>query len=51
MIFREKLSSTNTLGLRVEAIKLAEEPPQNKFQRVKMRSDVRLFHVELWLPP
>eukprot|EP00730_Choanoeca_flexa_P015627 TRINITY_DN7218_c0_g1_i3.p1 TRINITY_DN7218_c0_g1~~TRINITY_DN7218_c0_g1_i3.p1 ORF type:complete len:417 (+),score=88.78 TRINITY_DN7218_c0_g1_i3:218-1468(+) len=40
MMFREKLSSTNTLGLRVEAIKLADEAPRNKFQRVKMRSDV-----------
>eukprot|EP00056_Hartaetosiga_gracilis_P008490 m.121482 g.121482 ORF g.121482 m.121482 type:complete len:461 (+) comp12921_c7_seq22:40-1422(+) len=35
MIFRERLSSTNTLGLRVEAIKRFEEDPQMGFQRVR----------------
>ncbi|EDQ91117.1 uncharacterized protein MONBRDRAFT_24063 [Monosiga brevicollis MX1] len=50
MMFRERLSSTNTLGLRVEAVKKAHEPPRNDFQRVKLRSEV--FRViESFFPP
>jgi len=41
MRFREALSSTCNLGFRVEAIKLADQEPQNDFKTVKERDEVR----------
>ncbi|EGD81434.1 hypothetical protein PTSG_02155 [Salpingoeca rosetta] len=49
MIFRERLSSTNTLGLRVEAIKRCGEKPRNDFQKVKDEDEVRKL-LELYMP-
>eukprot|EP01137_Pigoraptor_chileana_P025389 Opistho-2@94823 len=40
MQYREKQSSTSTLGFRVEGVKLANEPVMNNFKHVKTRDDV-----------
>eukprot|EP00055_Hartaetosiga_balthica_P004780 m.13060 g.13060 ORF g.13060 m.13060 type:complete len:367 (+) comp4103_c0_seq1:298-1398(+) len=49
MIFRERLSSTNTLGLRVEAIKRYDEDPLMDFQRMRHIEEVARS-LSLFLP-
>eukprot|EP01147_Barroeca_monosierra_P000282 gene282-3654_t len=49
MIFRERLSSTNTLGLRIEAIKRCGEKPKNDFQKVKDKDEIQRL-LKMYLP-
>lgn len=50
MMFREELSSTRTLGYRIEGIKLADEEPRTNFQRVHDREEVHAAGHS-FLPP
>lgn len=50
MTFREALSSSNTMAFRVEAIKLAEQEPQNDFKTMRERAEVAEVLLS-YLPP
>eukprot|EP00053_Salpingoeca_punica_P019978 m.205419 g.205419 ORF g.205419 m.205419 type:complete len:377 (-) comp17759_c1_seq2:705-1835(-) len=50
MMFRERLSSTKTLGFRIEGIKLANEEPKSHFKMVQTKEQVRETLMS-FLPP
>eukprot|EP00038_Savillea_parva_P002574 m.115560 g.115560 ORF g.115560 m.115560 type:complete len:496 (-) comp10882_c1_seq2:1488-2975(-) len=50
MTYREEMSTSKTLGFRVEGIRLAGEPPQNDFKLISTRKEVEEV-IESFLPP
>jgi 1D-myo-inositol-triphosphate 3-kinase len=51
MVFREMLSSSRTLGFRIEGIKLGGEEPLTTFKTKKTREEIALVITEQFLPP
>ena len=50
MMFREELSSSRTLGYRIEGVKLADEEPRTDFQRMREAREVQAVGHS-FLPP